>query len=272
MSAPRRITSHDNAVFRTVRELAHSARERRRAGRSVLEGVHLCESWLVHHGAPPLAIASDSALAHAEIAALLQRHRLQPTVVSDALFTDLSTLQQGPGLAFVVDTPRPALPDAIAHDAVYLDRIQDPGNVGTLLRSAAAAGIGRVVTAPGTAWCWSPKVLRAGMGAHFRLAIHEAIPWSAVRNRLAVTAVGTRATRADLLYDTDLVPPVLWLFGNEGEGLSDEVAADVNRWVRIPQAHGVESLNVAAAAAVCLFEQQRQRRSREAGSRSEPPA
>lgn len=262
MSAPRRITSTDNPEFRAVRDLAHSARERRRHGRSVLEGVHLCESWLAHCDAPRSALASDSALAHPEVAALLARHRLRPTVLADALFAELSTLQHGVGIAFVVDTPRPALPAAIDADALYLDRIQDPGNVGTLLRTAAAAGVGRVITAPGTAWCWSPKVLRAGMGAHFALAIHEAVPWPTVRARLAVPTIGTRPALAQTLWDCDLREDTLWLFGNEGEGLSADLAADVRRWVRIPQEGGVDSLNVAAAAAVCLFEQRRQRASR----------
>lgn len=259
MSAPRRVSSPDNPGFRAIRELAHSARERRRQGRTVLEGVHLCESWLAHHGAPQAAYASDSGLARPEVAALLARHRIQPVLLADGLFEELSTLQHGAGVAFLVGTPRPPLPAAIDADALYLDRIQDPGNVGTLLRSAAAAGVGRVITAPGTAWCWSPKVLRAGMGAHFGLAIHEAVPWPTVRARLAVDAIGTRLADADALWDADLRGATLWLFGNEGEGLSDEVGADVRRWVRIPQSRGVESLNVAAAAAVCLFEQRRQR-------------
>jgi TrmH family RNA methyltransferase len=256
---PRRITSRDNPTFRELAELARSARERRRLGRSVLEGVHLCEAWLQLRGAPRIAAATAAGLAHPEIGPLLARHGVVPVELADELFAAVSTLQHGPGLAFVVDTPRPPLPAAIDRDAVYLDRIQDPGNVGTLLRSCAAAGIGTVMTAPGTAWCWSPKVLRAGMGAHFHLSIHEAVPWTAVRARLAVEPIGTRATDAGSLYDADLRGAALWLLGNEGEGLSDEIAADVSRWVRIPQASGVESLNVAAAAAVCLFEQRRQR-------------
>ena len=261
-SAPRRITSRDNPSFREVAELANSARERRRAGRSVLEGVHLCEAWLQRHGAPRIAVATAAGLAHPEVATLLARHRIVPLELADELFAAVSTLQHGVGLAFVVDTPRPGLPATIAGDALYLDRIQDPGNVGTMLRSAAAAGIGTVLTAPGTAWCWSPKVLRAGMGAHFHLSIHESVPWSAVRGRLAVEPVGTRAADASSLFETDLRAPSLWLFGNEGEGLSAEIAPDVARWVRIPQAPGVESMNVAAAAAVCVFEQRRQRGAR----------
>jgi TrmH family RNA methyltransferase len=259
MSAPRRITSRENALFRSVAELAHSARERRRQGRSVLEGIHLCQAWLERHGPPRTAVTSDTGRAHPEVAALLARHGVVPEGLSDELFQAISTVQHGVGLAFVVDTPRPGLPARIERDSVYLDRIQDPGNVGTLLRSCAAAGVGTVLTAPGTAWCWSPKVLRAGMGAHFHLSIHESVPWSAVRGRLAIEAVGTRAAHAQPLFEADLRAPVLWLLGNEGEGLSDEIEGDVRRWVTIPQAPGVESLNVAAAAAVCLFEQRRQR-------------
>jgi len=256
---PRRITSADNPLLRGVVELTRSARERRRQGLSVLEGIHLCEAWRQHHGPPRTAVVSDGGLAHPEVAALLARQALPPVVVTDALFAAISTLQHAVGIAFVVETPRPPLPGRLDTDALYLDRIQDPGNVGTLLRTAAAAGVRRVLTASGTAWCWSPKVLRAGMGAHFVLSIHEAVPWEAVRERLAVEAIGTRADDAPSLYSVDLRPPALWLLGNEGAGLADEIAPDLRRWVRIPQAGGVESLNVAAAAAVCLFEQRRQR-------------
>lgn len=258
-AAPRRITSRDNPTFRELAELAHSARERRRQGRSVLEGIHLCEAWLQRHGAPRIAVATDAGLAHPEVAPLLARHAVVPTLLSGDLFDAVSTLQHGVGLVFVVDTPNPGLPATIDADAVYLDRLQDPGNVGTVLRSCAAAGVMTVLTAPGTAWCWSPKVLRAGMGAHFHLSIHEAVPWSAVRSRLAVEAIGTRVLQAGSLFEADLHAPALWLLGNEGEGLSEEIGADVTRWIRIPQAEGVESMNVAAAAAVCLFEQRRQR-------------
>jgi len=258
-AAPRRVSSRDNALYRELAELAHSARERRRLGRSVLEGVHLCEAWLQRHGEPLMAWVTPQALARTEVAALLDRYGVRPTVLTDELFAAVSTVQHGIGLVFVVETPHPAIPSTLDGDAVYLDRIQDPGNVGTLLRSCAAAGVGRVLTAPGTAWCWSPKVRRAGMGAHFHLSIHEAVPWPEVRERLRVPALGTRARQAEPLYRTDLRAPSLWLLGNEGEGLSDAISADVSRWLAIPQADGVESLNVATAAAVCLFEQRRQR-------------
>jgi TrmH family RNA methyltransferase len=261
MTSARRITSRDNPLLREVAQLAHSARDRRRAGRSVLEGIHLCEAYLQQplHWRPHLAIVSDSGAAHPQVSPLLLAHGLDPIRVTDELFATLSTLQQGVGIAFVIDTPRLDLPDILHDDLVFLDRVQDPGNVGTLLRNCAAAGVGTVVTAPGTAWCWSPKVLRAGMGAHFHVRIHEAVPWSTLRPRITGRIVGTRVQPAHSLYDTDLRGPTAWLFGSEGEGLSPEVTPDVQAWVGIPQQTGVESLNVAAAAAVCLFEQRRQR-------------
>lgn len=259
MKPPRRITSRDNPLIREVIELAHSARERRRTGRSVLEGIHLCEAFQQRHGPPHETLVSESALAHPQVQAVLRAGNLEPVLISDERFAQLSTLQQGVGIAFVIDTPRPALPERIHGDVAYLDRIQDPGNVGTLLRNCAAAGVGTVVTAPGTAWCWSPKVLRAGMGAHFHLAIHESVAWDVLQPRLSAQVVGTRPTQALSIFKADLREATAWLFGSEGEGLSQAVSAAVQQWLCIPQAPAVESLNVAAAAAVCLFEQRRQR-------------
>jgi TrmH family RNA methyltransferase len=255
----RRISSRDNPLYREFADLSGSARERRRLGRSVLEGIHLCEAYLQQHGAPLSSLVSESGAAHPEVVSLLAQHALIPAIVADALFANLSTLAQGVGIAFIVETPNPSLPETIEIDAVYLDRLQDPGNVGTLLRTCAAAGVKTVFTAPGTAWCWSPKVLRAGMGAHFHLSIHEAVSWVDVRQRLRIPAIGTRANQAESLYRSELRAPCLWLLGSEGDGISATVAADTDRWIRIPQSAGVESLNVAAAGALCLFEQRRQR-------------
>jgi TrmH family RNA methyltransferase len=196
------------------------------------------------------------------VAALLQGHGIEPVLVADEVFGAMSTLAQGVGIAFVIATPRPSLPERIEGDVMFLDRIQDPGNVGTLLRSGAAAGIPTVITAPGTAWCWSPKVLRAGMGAHFHLEIHESAAWDSVRDRLAGRVLGTRLQESASLFELDLIAPTVWVFGSEGEGVSANLAPDVDQWVRIPQTDGVESLNVATAAAVCLFEQRRQRLAR----------
>jgi TrmH family RNA methyltransferase len=259
MSHPRRITSRDNPLFREACDLAHSARERRRTGRSVLEGIHLCEAYALRFGAPQNVLVSDSAESHPQVIELLRSQPVEPVRMTDELFSQMSTLGQGVGLAFLIQTPRPEMPARFEGDAVYLDRIQDPGNVGTLLRTTAAAGIATVITAPGTAWCWSPKVLRAGMGAHFHLAIHESVSWETVRDRLDALIIGTRLQEASSVFDSDLRGASVWLFGSEGEGVSSAIAPDVGRWLRIPQVDSVESLNVAAAAAICLFEQRRQR-------------
>jgi TrmH family RNA methyltransferase len=168
-------------------------------------------------------------------------------------------LVQGVSLAFLIETPQPSLPERLTEDAIYLDRVQDPGNVGSILRTAVAAGITRVVTAPGTAWVWSPKVLRAGMGAHFALQVHEGVGWGELEARIEMPRLAARPQNASELWLTDLRSPALWLFGNEGAGLDPLIDPQTVQWIRIPQSDRVESLNVAAAAAVCLFEQRRQR-------------
>lgn len=259
MSA-RRIASRDNALFRELLELSGSARERRRRGECLVEGIHLCEAFLGRHGEPRRALVSESALDHPEVGALLGRLAHQSVVLSDGLFRALSAVEHGVGVAFVVHTPMPQVPVLIDADAVYLDRLQDPGNVGTILRTCAATGVRRVFTAPGTAACWSPKVLRAGMGAHFHLEIHESVEWPELAGRLRVPVLATMASAAQTLYRADLRPASIWLFGREGEGLSAQLAAAVGCALAIPQEPAVESLNVAVAAAVCLYEQLRQRR------------
>src|SRR5690606_51072 len=122
------------------------------------------------------------------------------------LFAQVSQVENGPGPLAVVVTPRPPLPQRIAADAIYLDRVQDPGNVGSILRSCAAVGVPRVIASPGTAFCWSPKVLRAAMGAHFHLDIHEGVPPAELLARLDVGAIATAAGAEHTLYEVDLRP------------------------------------------------------------------
>ena len=255
--APRRITSRDNPLVREAALVAQSTRERRRRGESFIEGPHLCAAYLERFGAPRAALVAASALRNPEVAAIAARCA-EPAIVDDALFDVFSQLaEHGAGIAFIVATPRSVLPARIATDCVYLDRLQDPGNVGSILRSCAAAGVNLVVTAPHTAFVWAPKVLRAGMGAHFRLTLCEGVGWEEFSARLDVALRGTRASNAQILYAADLRGPACWLLGNEGAGVTVDDARI--GWLSIPQTDAVESLNVAAAAAVCLFEQRRQR-------------
>jgi len=260
----RAIASRENPHWREVVQCAESARERRKRGLSFLEGEHLCEAWLSHVGAPHSVVVADEALASPACSRLIQRGQalragLPVLVVEDRMWRELSHLVQGESLAFLVPTPRPVLPERIDEDLIYLDRLQDPGNVGSILRSAVGAGIRSVVTAPGTVWVWSPKVLRAAMGAHFPLRIYEGVPWATLRDRSQLATYATRRLEAEPIWSVDLCPPAIWLFGNEGQGIDPSLAGSSVRWLAIPQDDAVESLNVAAAAAVCLFEQRRQR-------------
>jgi TrmH family RNA methyltransferase len=174
--------------------------------------------------------------------------------VPDTLMAGLSTLPSPPAIAFVVAWPGTGRlqPDVAT---VVLDRVQDAGNVGAILRSAAAFGFGQVLALPGTAALWSPKVLRAGMGAHFGLHVVEA----ASVEGLQVPLLGTSPRAAERIDHADLPWPCAWVLGHEGQGITPELAARCERMFAIVQPGGEESLNVAAAAAICLHESARRR-------------
>ncbi|HEX7640424.1 MAG TPA: RNA methyltransferase, partial [Burkholderiaceae bacterium] len=182
----------------------------------------------------------------------LARRAPEVVCVPDALMKELSGLESPAPLGFLVELPAAAAPRPGVR-TVVLDRLQDPGNVGSVLRSASALGFGQVVALKGTVALWSPKVLRAGMGAHFGLALVEgAAPGDLAA--LGVPVVGTHLRDAVPLHEAPLPDPLAWVFGHEGQGLSDAVAAACDLRVRIAQPGGEESLNVAAAAAICLHE------------------
>ena len=255
------ITSRDNAQYKDLKHLATSSQARRKAGRSLLDGVHLCETWLQLRGHPEQAIVAESALQHAEVAPLvarLQAEHAHILCLPDQLYHAISQVEHGVGLMFLIQTPHKPLPKALSANAVLLDNVQDPGNVGSILRSAAAAGIQEVYCAPGTAFCWSPKVLRAAMGAHFVLDIHENVDLLPLVQHAKVATLATSGYAAEQLYTVDLKRPVAWIFGHEGQGVSDDLLNYAAHRVAIPHLGKVESLNVAACAAVCFFEQLRQ--------------
>jgi TrmH family RNA methyltransferase len=171
-------------------------------------------------------------------------------VLADALFDSVSSLESPSRMGFVVTVPaagevEPAAP------TVVLDRLQDAGNVGAILRSAAAFGFRQVIALRGTAALWSPKVLRAGMGAHFGLQLFDAAE-PGVLDRLEVPVLATSSHDGELLHRATLPWPCAWVLGHEGQGVSAAVAARASRALRIVQPGGEESLNVASAAAICL--------------------
>ena len=174
-------------------------------------------------------------------------------MVPDGLFASVSGLESpaASGIGFVIDAPsavavQPGLP------SVVLDRVQDAGNVGSILRSAAALGFGQVLALEGSAALWAPKVLRAGMGAHFGLALVEGLAEGDL-DRLGLPLLAG-SSHAEATLDQAALPfPCAWVFGHEGQGIAPALLARCSQTLRIPQPGGEESLNVAAAAAICLY-------------------
>ena len=252
------ITSADNPRFRAVLKLQQSSRERRKAGRSLLDGAHLTAAYLRHVGTPEEIVVSASGLQNREVAALIEESGSRPLVLSDGLFRELSSVTTPTGLIAVVQTPRPAAPPRVPGPCVMLEDIQDPGNVGSILRSAAAAGVDEVYLSASSVHAWSPRVLRAGMGAHFALRIYENVDLEAFVHSYPGTVFATTREAGLPVFAADLRGCAGLLFGNEGAGLTPTLQRLARQRISIPMPGNVESLNVAAAAAVCLFERVRQ--------------
>ena len=257
-SPVRHIASRDNPDFRGWLRLAQG-RPGRHDSRVILEGEHLCRAWLEHKGQPETLVIGESALSLDWIGPIWQAcvggRRI---VLQNNLASVLSQVEHGPPVFFVVEAPKPTPPARITSGCLWLDRVQDPGNLGTLLRTAAAAGLRQAYLSEGCASAWSSKVLRSGQGAHFALDIYEHVDLSALVRQLKIPLAATTLQRAELLYIKDLRKPCVWLFGNEGQGVDEKLLEQADWRVHIPQSAAVESLNVAAAAAVCLYEQRRQ--------------
>ncbi len=256
MSAVVSIASRDNALLVRLRKLARDPAGYCRQGEVWVEGEHLCSALRQHGGQAAQAVISAAAWAQP---ALRELAGWAPRIarVSDALFETFSGLKSHGGMGFVLALP---VPPGILSDAasVVLDRVQDAGNVGSILRSAAAFGVTQVLSLEGTAALWSPKVLRAGMGAHFGLRLVEGLKAEDLAG-LTLPWVGTSLDTEQCLHQAKLPSPCAWLFGHEGQGVEASLLACCAQVVRIAQPGGEDSLNVAAAAAVCLYESLRQR-------------
>ncbi len=252
------ITSRENALYKEFKQLATSSAARRKLGQTLLDGVHLCQVFLQQRGQPLYCVVNERDQSHPEIAAVLAQCSNRTIILPDALYQVLSQVEHGLGLFFVIDVPRPQPPVRLTQNALLLDGVQDPGNLGSILRSAAAAGIGEVWCSPGTALAWSPKVLRAGMGAHFLLTIYEQADLLPLLQEATIPVVATSSHASHTLYQLDLRQPVAWLFGHEGQGVGPGLLAASSERIAIPHRGEMESLNVAACAAICFFEQSRQ--------------
>jgi TrmH family RNA methyltransferase len=230
-------------------------------GKCVLEGAHTILSYVDRFGIPELIVINEDALDRVEMRAVIDRAGERQVIVADArLFSELAQTATPAGVLGVIAVPKPgsALPGPFN---LLLEDVQDPGNVGTMLRTAAAAGVTHAFLSAGCAFAWSPKVLRSGQGAHFFLEIVERAELPAVARGFAGKVVAAVPGAATSLFDADLRGPVMFMVGNEGAGLSDPLIACATARVAIPMPGGIESLNAAAAVAVCLFEKLRQDRS-----------
>jgi TrmH family RNA methyltransferase len=254
MTGTERITSRANPLVTRLRRLARDGTAYRRLGQLWLEGEHLCDAVRARGHPVALAVLDEEGWAQPALQALAT---WAPRIVllPSALFKSISGLESAGRIGYVLDVPHAT---AIVPDmpSVVLDRVQDAGNVGSILRSAASFGLRQVLALRGTAALWSPKVLRAGMGAHFGLSLIEGLDEASLEVlRMPLLATSSHATTS--IAEAALPWPCAWVLGHEGQGVSPSLLARCSERLRIPQPGGEESLNVAAAAAVCLYESMR---------------
>ena len=254
------VNSRDNPAYKAMHRLVSKSSERKASGMSVLDGAHLVRAFLESGRTPEAVMVNRAGAEDAEIIALVRRSAPAPvTQLSDPLFDSLSTVESPTGIIASVLTPTPRAVSGEAPLVLLLENVQDPGNVGTLLRSAAGAGAGHVLLSPQCAFAWSPKVLRAAMGAHFALNILEGADLRGFAEGYKGTVIALMGREGASLYDLDLRGPCAFVVGNEGAGISAGVAGSATVRASIPTTGRVESLNAGVAGSVALFECMRQR-------------
>lgn len=250
------ISSRDNPLFKQLKALSSSARERRSAGKILLDGAHLLQSYLETFGEPELLVVSDGDVALDVMNMLDQLADIRTITMPASMFSAISPVTTPTGVLALVRTPTLSPPDDPSF-VLMLENIQDPGNLGSMLRNAAAAGVDVVYLSEGCTEAWSPKALRGGQGAHFELPIVEQVNLLNAIQQFNGLTLAT-AMHGASLYQQDLSGKVAFVIGNEGAGLSQSLLDVAQVKVTIPMQGQVESLNAAAAAAVCLFERVRQ--------------
>ena len=248
-----KLTSRDNPKVKRWSRLVRDARLRKTEARLLVEGPHLVEAALRAGLQPHALLVSERGRRNPEIAGLIAG--ADPLVLSDRVFASLVDAENPPGIAAEVSFPSVKRQG----DVVFLEGVQDPGNVGTIMRSAVAFGAASVVLDRGCADAWSAKTLRAGMGAHFNLLVRTVRSLEDELGRFAGRILCAVPRGGVALAKADLSGAIAWVFGSEGQGVSEATAKHADLSVTIPMADGGESLNVAAAAAICLYERSQQR-------------
>ena len=252
------LESKDNPKIKHLRGLIEQNSFRKKQRQSVLEGTHLTLAKKKKNRKIHSIFTTEAAMTHADLEKINELYDGYIFVISESLYKDLSTLGTSLACLAIIDIPSSTEALNFKEDTLILDNIQDPGNVGTLLRSAAAAGIDQVVCTKGSASIWSPRVLRAGMGAHFSLQTYENVELEDILSQFTIPVYVTSSHQAESIYSKNLRKQCVWILGNEGQGVS-EFALKHAEAVSIPQPGGQESLNVAVAGSVCFFEMVRQR-------------
>lgn len=253
------ITSTSNPKIKTIRHLQNRGKARQEENSYVIEGIRLVEEALQQGLHPDLLIYTDTLDKRGkQLLKAFRNMNVQIDRVSDQVFQAASDTETPQGILAVL--PIPSHSDQNPTDfLVIADQIRDPGNLGTILRSALAAGVDRVLLPPGTVDPYSPKVVRSGMGAHFQLIIQE-MDWDQIRE----TTQGKQVLCADMnrgipIWDADLTLPTAVIIGSEAHGPGNQARTLTDSWIQIPMPGGAESLNAAVAAGVILFEVVRQR-------------
>lgn len=253
----KKITSSSNDEIKSLAKLHENARERKKQGLLILEGFHLLQA-AVEAGLQVKSVYLDEkAEYHADWLKLAGKlASASCSIVNAAILSKVTTLATPPEVVSVCQRPVPLM--AVGDGAVMLDGVRDPGNLGTILRSAAAANVRNIYLSAECADVFSPKVLRSAMGAHFSVNIFEQADLPVLLGQWQGASIATSLEQSCSLYEMDLTGNTAMVFGNEGAGVSAEVMRACSQRVRIPMPGQAESLNVAMAATVCLFERVRQ--------------
>lgn len=250
------IVSRDNPIFKYQKKLADSARERRAEGKTLLDGVHLIESYCAAFGDPELVIIPEGK-SSLEATQLMQHLEHVSTIMFPTLmFAELTPVSSSTGILAVIKSPQITPPIEVKF-ALMLEDIQDPGNLGSMIRTALGAGVQAIYLSKGCTDAWSPKALRGGQGAQFYVPIIESVDIVSAMQDFAGNTYAT-TMQGESLYAQDLTQPSAFVIGNEGAGLSSKAIQVANHQISIPMNKNLESLNAAAAVAVCLFERARQ--------------
>jgi RNA methyltransferase, TrmH family len=255
------ISSSQNPRIKLVRALIKDSKERKEAGAFVVEGVRLVEEALQAGWPFRFVLTSEPLSGRGEkLGEALRGRRVPVEVIPDALMDSLSATETSQGILAVVDQQPFPLPGSLDF-ALILDSIRDPGNMGTLLRSAAGAGVQAVITAPDCVDPFSPKVVRSGMGAHFRLPILS-MPWDEIKTGVKGLHIFLAEMEGNLsFWEANFKQPLALIIGGEADGATPQAREMADSQVTIPMPGGVESLNAATAGSILLFEVVRQRRS-----------